>query len=166
MPSSWSGACARESYWALLEPGHSLPFNTGGKTTPGPDPASKPGAENEYRIDLTPTEKLELAMRIEEASGVRVGRPKIEEEYSINSDEYEQKCAEKKVPELGEFNSPKERESSAIAAKSVGWKRETYRKAKAVVKSGDRVAVLVCSIIEICGSFTGFGKFANFGKIL
>lgn len=79
--------------------------------------------ENEHRMDLTPSEKVEVAKRIEEAAAGRVGRPKKEEE--------------KIPPTLGELKTPKERESATIAAQSVDMKPETYRKAKAVVDSGD-----------------------------
>lgn len=79
--------------------------------------------ENEHRMDLTPSEKVEIAKRIEEAAAGRVGRPKKDEE--------------KIPPTLGELKTPKERESATIAAQAVDMKPETYRKAKAVVDSGD-----------------------------
>ena len=61
--------------------------------------------ENEHRMDLTPSEKVEIAKRIEEAAAGRVGRPKKDEE--------------KIPPTLGELKTPKERESATIAAQAV-----------------------------------------------
>lgn len=79
--------------------------------------------ENEHRMDLTPSEKVEIAKRIEGAMEGRRGRPKKDEE--------------KNPPTLEELKSPKERESATIAAQAVDMKPETYRKAKAVVETGD-----------------------------
>ena len=81
-------------------------------------------AENEHRLDLTPSEKVALAKRIEEALGNRQGQ-----RTDIKGAELPQN--------FGEVSSPKERESSAVAADAVGWNRETYRQAKSVVESGN-----------------------------
>lgn len=72
-------------------------------------------AENEGRLDLTPSEKVALAMRIEQALEGRNHRP---------SKESTQNFAE----------LPKG-ESRDMAAKAVDMNRETYRQAKAVVQS-------------------------------
>ena len=48
----------------------------------------------------------------------------------------------KGVPQnFGEARTPKERESSAIAAKAVDWNRETYRQAKTVIESGNEEVI-------------------------
>jgi len=80
--------------------------------------------ENEHRMDLTPSEKVEVAKRIEEAVGNRQGR-----RTDLKPEQLPQN--------FGEVKTPKEKESSAIAAKAVDMNRETYRQAKAVVESGD-----------------------------
>lgn len=80
--------------------------------------------ENEHRVDLTPSEKVEVAKRIEEITGNRQGqRTDLKPEQL--------------PPKLEEVKKPKERESATIAAQAVDMKPETYRKAKAVVESGD-----------------------------
>ncbi|MDD3021837.1 MAG: ParB N-terminal domain-containing protein [Alphaproteobacteria bacterium] len=77
--------------------------------------------ENEHRMDLTPSEKVEVAKRIE---GVMEGRR--------GSNQYQQKVD---VPILAQAEpGTKTRE---IAAKAVDMKPETYRKAKAVVDTKD-----------------------------
>jgi len=81
--------------------------------------------ENEHRVDLTPSEKVEVAKRIEVITGNRQG----------------QRTDLQLPPTLEEVKSPKERESATVAAKSVDMKPETYRKAKAVVESGDNELV-------------------------
>lgn len=94
--------------------------------------------ENEHRLDLTPSEKVELARRIEESLAGRRG-----------SNQYQQKGLPVKMPDTSpviekelpqNFGEAKhDTESSAIAAKAVGMNRETYRQAKAVVDSGNVV---------------------------
>lgn len=81
--------------------------------------------ENEHRKDLTPSEKVELGMRIEAALAGRQGQ----RTDLMKPDELPQN--------LGEVKSPKDKESAAIAAKAVDMNRETYRQAKVVVESGD-----------------------------
>lgn len=79
--------------------------------------------ENEHRIDLTPSEKVELTRRIEESLAGRQGQRTDLIQHTPNLAEVEKG------------------ESRDIAAKAVGWKRETYRQAKAIVDSGDEEAV-------------------------
>ena len=75
--------------------------------------------ENEHRIDLTPSEKVEIAMRIEGACAGRQGQ---------RTDlQPRQNFAEVEVG-----TRPRD-----IAAKAVDMNRETYRQAKAVVNSGN-----------------------------
>lgn len=81
--------------------------------------------ENEHRMDLTPSEKVEIAKRIEEAMDGRRGNPTGANQYSSGNT---QKIAENQIPKG---------ESREIAAKAVDMNRETYRQAKAVVDSGD-----------------------------
>jgi len=77
--------------------------------------------ENEHRMDLTASEKVELAKQIEGRLAGRQG----------------QRTDLQPPQNLGEVKSPKERESADIAAKAVGWNRESYRQAKHVVESGE-----------------------------
>ena len=79
-------------------------------------------AENEVRKDFTPSEKVEIARRIEEALASRNG---------VRRDS---KSASLKLDELPEGRSDE------LAAESVGWGKDTYRKAKAVVDSGNEDA--------------------------
>ena len=65
--------------------------------------------------NFAPSERVEIARRIEEALAGRVGNPQLG----------------KHLP-----NKP-DGKSTDIAAKSVGWSGETYRKAKKVIESGD-----------------------------
>lgn len=83
--------------------------------------------ENEHRVDLTPSEKVEIAMRIEGIKGNRQGQRTDLKPESKNQ-ELPQNIAEVK-PGI---------ESRDIAAKAVGMNRETYRQAKAVVDSGNK----------------------------
>jgi len=73
-------------------------------------------AENNIRKDFTPSEKVEIARRIEEALAGRHG-----------SNQHKRK------EECQKIDTPPGR-SDDIAAKSVGWNRETYRQAKKVVE--------------------------------
>ena len=74
-------------------------------------------AENEVRKDFTPSEKVEIARRIEEALGKRHGNNQHgQKEDSLTLD------------------TPQGR-SDELAAEAVGWGKDTYRKAKAVVES-------------------------------
>lgn len=75
-------------------------------------------AENNVRKDFTPSEKVEIARRIEEALAGRNHRPA------------------KVGKGLPGFEPPKGK-SSDIAAEAVGWSGETYRQAKRVVEDGD-----------------------------
>lgn len=82
--------------------------------------------ENEHRMDLTPSEKVEVAKRIEEAVGNRQGQ---------RTDIKPESGKKELMPTLAQVEpGTKTRE---IAAQSVDMKPETYRKAKAVVESGD-----------------------------
>jgi len=74
--------------------------------------------ENEHRMDLTPSEKVEIAKRIEEAVAGRHGG--------------DRKSTDKILP----LEQPQGK-SATIAAKAVDMNRETYRQAKAVVDSGN-----------------------------
>lgn len=75
--------------------------------------------ENEHRLDLTPSEKVEIAMRIEKALAGRQG----------------QRTDLQPVQNFAQVNpGTKTRD---IAAKAVDMNRETYRQAKTVVKSGN-----------------------------
>ncbi|WP_041284701.1 hypothetical protein [Desulfoscipio gibsoniae] len=67
------------------------------------------------KLHLTPSEKVELARRIEEALGGRQG-----------SNQYQRK------EDPQNFAEAQKGESRDIAAKAVGMNRETYRQAKAV----------------------------------
>ena len=73
-------------------------------------------AENNIRKDFTASERVEIARRIEEAL---VGRNGVRRDLG--------KC----------LPTSTEGKSTDIAAKSVGWSGETYRKAKKVIESGD-----------------------------
>lgn len=79
-------------------------------------------AENEGRIDLTPSEKVAIAWRIEQAMEGRAGGDTSKGEQSNPQN----------------FADWKGQESRDIAAKAVGMNRETYRQAKAVVNSGNQ----------------------------
>jgi len=82
--------------------------------------------ENEHRMDLTPSEKVEVAKRIEEAVGNRQGQRT--DLQPINN-------PAEPMPTLAQVEpGTKTRE---IAAQAVDMKPETYRKAKAVVETGD-----------------------------
>ena len=75
--------------------------------------------ENGQRVDLTPSEKVEIVRRIEETLAGRHGG--------------DRKSSDNNLP----LEKPVGR-SDDIAAKAVGMNRETYRQAKAVVDSGNR----------------------------
>jgi len=77
-------------------------------------------------MDLTPSEKVEIAKRIEEARGMKQGQRTDLQAENVPS-ELPQKFAD---VEPGT-------ETREIAAKAVDMNRETYRKAKAVVDSGN-----------------------------
>ena len=82
-------------------------------------------AENEYRLDLTPSEKVEIALRIEEALGNRVGRPKKDKgEIVVNSPQLE-----------------KGKKTRDIAAEAVNWSGKTYERAKTVIESGNEEVI-------------------------
>jgi ParB family chromosome partitioning protein len=90
--------------------------------------------ENEHRKDLTPSEKVELARRIEDALAGRHG-----------SNQYQRKeeCQNFVTPLQNKSNNeissgPPVGRSDEIAAAAVNMNRETYRQAKAVVDSGNR----------------------------
>ncbi len=74
--------------------------------------------ENDQREDLTPSEKVALGERIEEALGNRRGQ-RTDLEHTQN------------------FAEVPKGETRDIAAQAVGWNRETYRQAKSVVKGGN-----------------------------
>jgi ParB-like chromosome segregation protein Spo0J len=81
--------------------------------------------ENEHRKDLTPSEKVAIAMKIEELLAGRQG-----------SNQYQQKV------EVQNFAQAEPNTKTIdIAAKAVDMNRETYRQAKAVVSSGNEQAV-------------------------
>lgn len=96
-------------------------------------------AENESRIDLTPSEKVDIAWRIEQVMEGRQGqRNDLLLKLGLPEDE-----SESELPQIfGEVKVNKtekhSREVSTVAAQAVGMNRETYRQAKAVVNSGDR----------------------------
>lgn len=77
--------------------------------------------ENEHRMDLTPSEKVEIAKRIEEAMDGRQG-----------SNQHKQKVGVQNFVQAESGTKTIE-----IAAKAVDMNRETYRQAKAVVDSGN-----------------------------
>ena len=77
--------------------------------------------ENLHRKDLTPVELTHLAMRIEEGLAARHG-----------SNQFQRK------EDPQDFACPTKGESRDIAAQAVNMNRESYRQAKAVVKSDDR----------------------------
>jgi hypothetical protein len=82
-----------------------------------------------YRNEAVPSkasERVEIARRIEVALAGRVGNPQLRKH-------------------LG--NSEKG-ESTDIAAKSVGWSGETYRKAKKVIDSEDEA--LSIKVLQYC----------------
>ncbi|WP_421621333.1 hypothetical protein [Alkalilimnicola ehrlichii] len=78
--------------------------------------------ENDVRKDFTPSEKVAIAQRIEEAMAGRHGG--------------DRKSRGNDLP----LDAPKGK-SADIAADAVGWSGETYRQAKAVVESGDKEAM-------------------------
>lgn len=78
--------------------------------------------ENDQRLDLTPSEKVEVARRIEESLAGRQGG--------------DRKSSDNVLP----LEKPVGR-SDDIAAKAVDMNRETYRQAKAVVDSGNREVI-------------------------
>jgi len=79
--------------------------------------------ENEHRKDLTPSEKVELAKRIEEALAGRHG-------------------GDRKSNQAVHLNSLIEKGNSRdIAAKSVDMTPATYHRAKAVVDSGNQEVI-------------------------
>lgn len=82
--------------------------------------------ENEHRMDLTPSEKVEVAKRIEEARDMKQGQRTDLHVENVPT-ELPQKFAEVKPGT----------ETREIAAKAVGMNRETLRQAKAVVDSGN-----------------------------
>jgi len=84
-----------------------------------PSRAQLPGSllQNDHRLDLTVSEKMELGQIIEQARNMRQG----------------QRTDLELPPSLGEVKHVKE--SADIAAKAVDMKPTTYRKAKAVVLS-------------------------------
>ena len=77
--------------------------------------------ENDQRLPLTPSEKVEIARRIEESLAGRNHRP-----------------SEKSTQDFAEFPRG---ESRDIAAKAVDMNRETYRQAKTVVDSGNHEVI-------------------------
>lgn len=81
--------------------------------------------ENEHRKDLTPSEKVELGMRIEEALAGRRG-----------SNQYQRKVGVATLPQAEPGTKTRD-----IAAEAVDMKPTTYRKAKAVVDSGDEEVI-------------------------
>ena len=81
-------------------------------------------AENEFRKELTPSERVEIGKEVEKLLGNRRGNPKIRK-----------KPAENPIPQLvGELEG---RESAEVAASTAGFDNpETYRQAKKVVANG------------------------------
>lgn len=76
--------------------------------------------ENEYRKEMTPSEKVAIAEKIEEALKGRWGGDRT------------------KVPDLAPCTQGKSRD---IAADAVGMKPELYRQAKAITKTGNDEAI-------------------------
>lgn len=119
--------------------------------------------ENEHRKDLTPSEKIAIADKIEEALAGRNHRPHkstpnladlLPDAITSEGETFPprkkvdpqnfacpQGQPETKKEECQNFVNPPRGESREIAAAAVGMKRETYRQAKAVVKSGDQTAI-------------------------
>lgn len=75
--------------------------------------------ENEHRMDLTASEKVELAKQIEGRLAGRQGG--------------DRKSKDNILP----LDAEPQGKSADIAAKAVGWNRESYRQAKHVVESGE-----------------------------
>jgi len=94
--------------------------------------------ENGHRLDLSPSEKATIAMKIEEVLEGRQGK-RTDLEIPQNFGGFEPKAGKELPPNLGEVKH--NRESADIAAKAVGMHRETYRKAKAVVNSGSQEVI-------------------------
>jgi len=81
--------------------------------------------ENEHRLDLTPSEKIALGMKIEKSMPDRKG-----------SNQYQQKV------EVQNFAQAETGTKTIdIAAKAVDMNRETYRQAKVVVDSGNKEVI-------------------------
>lgn len=95
--------------------------------------------ENDQRIDLSPSEKVALGERIEEALAGRVGNPNLKP-IRQNFAELEPQQEKPQIPIVPPETVPKGR-SSEIAAAAVGMDRETYRQAKHVVKSGNEEVI-------------------------
>lgn len=101
-------------------------------------------SENDSRIDLTPSEKTELAMRIEKALEGRQGGNRKSSDQIWSLDQPQNKSVEMthlQEKDVSNPVTPPVGRSDEIAAAAVGMKRETYRQAKAVVKSGDQAAI-------------------------
>ena len=85
--------------------------------------------ENDQRLDMTPSEKVALAMKIEDAMAGRVGNPNFKKKT------IPQNFAELEKPIVAKG------ESKEIAAEAVGMNKETYRQAKTVVNSGNQEVI-------------------------
>jgi len=103
-------------------------------------------AENEVRKDFTPSEKVEIARRIEEALAGRVGNPQLGKSLPNCDDKPQGKSADEALGKRHGNNQHGQKEDSLtldtpqgrsdeLAAEAVGWGKDTYRKAKAVVES-------------------------------
>jgi len=90
--------------------------------------ASHPAAAPMHRLEFKPSERVEIARRIEESLAGRQGNPTGANQYVPAKSE-----DEGNTQNFAEFHKG---ESRDIAAKSVGLNRETYRQAKSVVDSG------------------------------
>ncbi|ABI55996.1 hypothetical protein [Alkalilimnicola ehrlichii] len=112
--------------------------------------------ENDVRKDFTPSEKVAIAQRIEEAMAGRVGNPQFcntlqnwQKAPKGNSRDIAQRIEEALAGRQGQrtdlgntlHKSSPQGKTRDIAADAVGWSGETYRKAKAVVESGDGEAM-------------------------
>jgi len=93
-------------------------------------------AENVLRLDLTPSEKVEIGRRIEEAVAGRQGRPSTKHGNNVQNME---ELPKENVADLPPFMA--QGKSRDIAAAAVDMKPTIYRQAKAIVDSGNREAI-------------------------
>jgi len=103
--------------------------------------------ENEHRKDLTPSEKVEIGRRIEEAQGNRQGQrtdlqPKTDlskSDLNVKTDKiinHDTGTEKELVQNFVQVESGTK--TCEIAAEAVDMNRETYRQAKKVIESGNQ----------------------------
>lgn len=90
--------------------------------------------ENDQRLDLTPSEKVEIARRIEESLAGRHGSNQYKQK-EVEAQNFAEASDMEKIPQR------EKGESRDIAAKAVDMNRESYRQAKSVVDSGNREVI-------------------------